>query len=287
MTSIIGIKMNYLLICGFIMLSCTVWLSQSDNCYECFGLRCSQNQLTTVNCSTSMCFLLSFDVTNTFRSCYRPGGFLVQKCNAHRFSYCRVCKGHLCNNWPVVDDTQISCRKCARGICSPEEKDNPITFRTCPRFLNPELPRCYTLVDRLTNEYSFGCANEMTLEERNLCDKDYFQSVCRYCDRSNCNTEFFRGADLTQLSCLISAKGQAEWCGPGNVDIPYHGCYIGNLQDPQEYKYGCVNKYSVFANSKSYEELFTEQRLERTVIVCFSDNCNKKFSKDLGEKNLC
>lgn len=257
-------------------------LTTTADCYNCMGVHCNANNSKIVSCPSGFCFILTVNVTSSFRSCYKPGGYLVGECNKHRFSSCYVCKGSLCNDMDLVqkDEPQISCFTCPKGICGPTVSVH--SFRKCPRFRFPELPRCYSIVDRFINQYTFGCANEMTLEQRKLCDNDWFHSVCNYCDTPNCNKAFFRKEFPRNLQCVTYVVGemQAIWCKPKNNVFPYHGCYIENI-DSTPARHGCLSDRFHTPEDPRYQALMKSN----TMLVCFDDLCNKKFEPDMGKIN--
>lgn len=267
------ITAHFLLLCALILT--LVRLIAAQKCYQCMGADCNPDIASTVNCPSSLCFVLTVDVINSFRGCFKPGGYLVAECKANRFSSCAVCKGNLCNNkQPVHMATQLSCLRCKRGVCGPKQK--PKGFRKCPLFRYPELARCYSIVDRFTDQYTFGCANEMTVEQSRLCERDWFQSVCQYCDTPNCNVGFFRGAHPRGLRCL-TPQGQTIRCNAVNNQFPYFGCYIGNLANAT-HTYGCLSDLFQSADDPQYMSLFVENSLASSLIVCFEDLCNKEFA---------
>lgn len=267
-----------IIVCALIYFHSTT--AQDKTCYECMGRHCTSKNSKKVVCPSDFCFIMTVNVTNSFRSCYKPGGYLVAECNKHRFSSCYVCKGFLCNDLKLVkeDIPQISCLSCPKGVCGP--KLTLIGFRKCPHFRFPEQPRCYSIVDRFNNEYTFGCANEMTLEQSRLCDNDWFRSVCQYCDTPNCNVDFFRGEAPRSLQCLTDILGELQpiWCKPKNNVFPYHGCYIEDITSSLAMQ-GCLGDRFRTPEDPHYQNLM----ISNTMLVCFEDNCNKKFDPNEGK----
>lgn len=254
-------------------------LARAQQCYHCLSRDCSLNKSEVVACTTNMCFMFTVQMDLTYRECYTETDPYYAQCNERRFSSCRVCSGNLCNDWPQFrTDVAFSCIKCARGVCT--RKSGTQQVRTCPYFRNPELPRCYSIVDRYTNEYTFGCANEMTVAQAKMCDQDIFLTVCRYCDTPNCNEiNFFAGENPAALRCYSTigiGPNTYQFCERNNNQFPYYGCFVLNVGYPAK-KYGCLSDYFRSMDSEEYLDLFTEYNVNRSMVVCHQNMCNFPF----------
>lgn len=260
-------------------------ISVSITCHECVGFQCNRNSSSSkvIVCHKSVaCFvLLTHDNFLSYRGCFMVGGYYYKTCKEHMYTRCRLCHTSLCNDWDTVDTrSEISCGKCEKGLCSPTKP--LISFRKCPYFMHPEPPQCFSMVDRMSNEYTFGCVNEMTREQRTLCDMDWFHSVCKYCDTPNCNSEFFRGSNMNSLSCYNAANSESKRCEITKNWFPYWGCYTSNLGTGHE-KYGCLASLFTSIKDKKYHDLFTTGKLDSAIVVCFTSNCNGKFDINNSE----
>lgn len=263
-----------------ILLPITFQEPSQQFCYTCMGQECALNNSKIVECSTGMCFTMTIEVTQTYRGCYILNGFLTAECQQKQFSSCNVCRGNLCNNNDLLDPAtaQISCLKCKKGVCKPDSILP--NFRRCPMFRYPELPRCYSIVDRYMDEYTFGCANEMTMEQFQMCDRDWFQSVCKFCDRPNCNTEFFRGAAPSALRCHSGVKGNIlTYCHRDNNMFPYFGCFTWGLRPSENPHYGCLSDLFRSPDDVNYMNLYSHNSTFGSMYVCFTDFCNSKLNK--------
>lgn len=263
---------------------CVLFLqvSVASKCYRCYGLLCNKTNSEEVNCPSGMCFMLSLDVTKHYRGCFQPSEYFFNECKQNRFTRCRVCRGNLCNELNVVDRTvEISCKRCERGVCTPE-KDKK-SFQKCPFFRFPESPRCYTIIDRLTDMYTFGCANEMTWEQIKLCESDWFQSACQYCDTPNCNDKFFRGSRVTKLNCFVDADNSFKQCSITPNQFPYFGCYTAKMGGRHP-NYGCLQELYKSPEDKNYQYLFTTNSMEDSILVCFTDKCNIPFKSTMSKR---
>lgn len=241
-------------------------------CYHCMGPDCDPKTSEVMECDTGMCFLMTVEVINTYRGCFKSGNPLTKECKENRFSSCLVCKGNLCNSQDAINGGYvISCLKCSKGICGPNLKMQG--FRRCPLFRTPELPRCYSIVDRYTNEYTFGCANEMTMEQSRMCERDYFKSVCQFCDTPNCNVEFFRGSEPRSLLCYSNSGW--IYCATNNNQFPYYGCYTKGLGMNQTFTKGCLSDLYESPTDPNYQALFDGTSANSSIVVCFTDKCNE------------
>lgn len=259
-------------------------VSGVGKCYQCYGLLCSKINSQVVDCPIGMCFMISVDVTNHYRGCFQSTEYFFNECKKNRFTRCRVCKGNLCNDWEVVDRTmEISCKRCETGVCTP--KKDSMSFQKCPYFRFPESPRCYTILDRLTNMYTFGCANQMTLEQVKLCESDWFQSVCQYCDTPNCNNKFFRGSLVTALSCFVDSGKTSKHCSTIPNKFPYFGCYTAKMDELYP-AYGCLQELFESPDDGTYQSLFTSNSLAGSLLVCFTDKCNTPFNNTMSKRYL-
>lgn len=218
-----------------------------------------------------MCFVVSLFGTQVHRGCYGPGRYMVHECNRYRNSRCAVCSKNLCNV-EVFAKHIITCRICARGVCS--VRTNKLGFyRACPRFRYPELPRCVTIVDPWTMEYTFGCANELTLEQHELCDGDYAESVCRICDTPNCNKQFLYPFNKP-LSCYTKPDADPLQCRLSGNKFGYYGCYRDE-SNKEKVKLGCFNDLFQSSLDPLYQNLWAGHNYTG-VTVCPSANCNSK-----------
>lgn len=260
------------------ILCLTISLASGDDeqvCYACNVPGCTVADSQVVNCNSGLCFMLSMNVFETYRGCFTEGAQLYTQCQDRQFSSCQVCKGSLCNDWSsLITNVEMSCVKCAKGICEfGKELKN---FVRCPYFVYPQLPRCFSIVDRFTNEYTFGCANEMTNEQMLLCEKDWFQSVCKYCDTINCNTRFFRGENPVGLLCYNGkTRLQIIFCTTKDNHFPYYGCF--STTDETQEDYGCLSDLYSSPDDSNYLELFTGKTTKNDILVCFESLCNDKF----------
>lgn len=246
------------------------------SCYSCGGFDCFLNGSQTVDCPTGLCMMMTVDVSQTVRDCAYPDSSDFIQCKNRIHSGCRLCKGNLCNNWPLLNEKNvISCLSCARGRCKPGSPNS--SFRRCSLFRNPELPRCFTIVDRLLNDYTFGCANEMTKEQWEMCEYDYFQSVCRFCDTPNCNTKFFAGRTPNELKCYSTIHGTGmviKYCSKNNM-FPYFGCFTTGFKSKKIT--GCLSDFYTSPKDERYMKLFTDSDMANSMVVCFKDHCNKDW----------
>lgn len=279
------------LVCLFVIL-CFISLSVAINttdpdpmCYFCHTPGCNPPGSLKVRCMSNLCFILHSDITNTYRGCFEPGRSMHKECEDKRFTSCHVCKGSLCNDWSsLISSGEFSCLKCAKGECNATSRKPP--FVRCPYFMYPDLPRCYSLVDKFTNEYTFGCANEMTVEQMRICEKDWFQSVCKYCDTMNCNTQFFRKDSPLNLLCFAGSKREKIiFCKSENNAFPYYGCYSSVFSKIEDY--GCLSDLYNSTDDEYYMALFTGTDVEHSIFVCFTNECNTKFDPSKERVTAC
>lgn len=243
--------------------------TSSIKCYQCDGILCTSLDLfEKVDCP-EMCFVISLFGTTVYRGCYAQGGYMVNYCNRYRTSRCHVCVGFLCNSM-IFWGKHITCRICPRGLCT--EKTAELSFyQACPRFRFPEVMHCFTIVDPWTMEYTFGCGNEMTLEQHELCEKDYTGAVCRICDTPNCNNKFFY-PKRKNLECFVGDGTKTVTCENIGNSFPYYGCYQNTTGNKNQF--GCYNTLFESSSDPRYEQLWTGDR-STSLEVCTEDRCNK------------
>lgn len=123
-----------------------------------------------------------------------------------------------------------------------------------------------------TNKYRFGCYSELALEEKQLCDFDWYRLACRLCLTPNCNYDFFytHFSDKgEQLKCHGSDPRRPDECTFTPYTRPYYGCF----QNEDTIRKGCFNKQ--FGDNNLYYDLMT-RNADPGFYVCPGSLCNNR-----------
>lgn len=259
-------------------------------CYQCSGLTCEPLPRYLETCGNALyrskarCYSVAWNNTNIYRGCYEPEDDFVQHCKDRILEDCVVCDGNGCNNQSLFSDQYISCKNCPRGECTEWSLPRQ-DYRLCPKFLMTQAPSCYHIVSYEMNLYTFGCTNEMSVEDYWYCKLDVFKFMCRICYTHNCNDFLIDfEAEGSRLVCHSLIASNGIFCDRYTYLTPFTNCVADiNFLRPRIGKMGgCTNlmieaesSYTItqanfFHCGKSWCNNLDEIRGEWTDEICYS-----------------